>query len=359
MGRIRSIAVFTALCLGGAAPAFAGAGEITTTVTPLTDNVTYSSLATSRTPALDTFVGYLVSVRSDASTTNTINNVVFTATTTVTEPDEAAEFSSADGITCTATAPPAGSPPNARSIRCAIGQLRAGEAYPPFAVFFKAPVADPSGPPPEDDVQFSGITYYGEGTGGEPQSTPDNSTDEWNAADVRLGTPNPTLIKSAVSKDGGTLFTGTGVSTSTIPFVTSVKIPPAQASYTTATIAVNPTAPAGTDPDCVNFTTCYLSQLTIPGTFDPSLSIVLRQDASTIKPGTKIGSVIVRYFPDAGGAYVVGLCASPTTPRSDGLPCIAESIDYKNRKAPGWTPELDGDFEWRLLNRNNGGYIVD
>ena len=31
-----------------------------------------------------------------------------------------------------------------------------------------------------------------------------------------------------------------------------------------------------------------------------------------------------------------------------------DGVDYKNKKVPGWTPELDGDFEWTLINTENG-----
>ena len=247
------------------------------------------------------------------------------------------------------------------AISCAIGRLRAGEEFPTFAVFFKAPVKDSISPLPEgiagscpttDCLSFSGITYYAETTGG-ATSPVDNSIAEWTAADVMLGTSTPTLVKSAVQKGGGSLFTGTGgVTSAADPFATSV-IVPASMTFTTAEILESPDAVNCTN----NFSACFRSDITIPGTFSPYLTIVLRQDASTILKGTKIESVLIQYT-GANGAVFVGDCASATTPRSDGIPCIAKRTYYKSSKIPGWTPELDGDFEWTLINLGNGSYKV-
>ena len=172
-------------------------------------------------------------------------------------------------------------------------------------------------------------------------------------------------VKSLVISTGGDFFTGkNGATNSTSDvFATSVRVPIlATGTFTTATILEEPFAVG-----CTNFKTCYASQLTIRGTFDPYLMIVLRQDAGNIKPGTKIESVLIEYVPDATSPlpttyvspFYPGLCASPTTPREDGLPCFAKPpVYYKNSKVPGWTPALDGDFEWTLINKKNGGYKV-
>jgi hypothetical protein len=249
-------------CACAAVPmaASAGAGVLTTTVTPLSPAVTYSALASASParPALDTYIGYTVSIANAGG--NTINNISFTGSTRVTDGDEKAVFSSIEGAACTA--------PTTTTIRCVVGQLKAGQSFPSFAVFFKAPVKDTASPLPDglagscastDCVIFSGITAYAETTGG-PKSPVDNSMAEWAAGEVTLGTFNPTQVKSAVQKGGGTVF--------------------------------------------------------------------------------------------------VGSCASPTTPRSDGVPCIAKRTYYKSSRTPGWTPELDGDFEWTLINLGNGSYKV-
>jgi len=321
----------------------AGAGALTTVVTPLSPAVTYSAPAVAGLPALDTYVGYTVSIANVGG--NTINNVRFTGTALAADFDEQVAFGSAEGRSCSASG---------GSIECTIGQVRAGEAVPVFAVFFKVPVRDSATPLPDgsDHVLFSGTTFYAEGTGG-PNSVPQNSTGEWSAANVTLGTFNPTVVKSAVPRAGAKLFTGNGgVSSGTDPFATLVTIP-AGASFTTAEISEAP--------DIVgcgnNFSACFRSDVTIPGSFSPYLTIVLRQDASTILKGTKIESVLIQYTGSAG-TQTIGLCASPTTPRSDGIPCMASRVHYKSNRTPGWTQALDGDFEWTLINLGNGSYKV-
>jgi len=344
---------FAALHAPGAA--LAGAGQISTVVTPLTAAVTYSvaaSLAPAR-PALDTYIGYVVNVSNNGG--NTINGVRFTGRAVATDADEKAIFSSVEGATCSVST-------DQTAIECAIGQLRAGQSAPSFAVFFKAPIKDTLTPLPNGDatncsatdcVLFSGITYYAEGTGGLLTSPPQNSAVSWAASAVTLGTFSPTLVKSSLQKSGGDLFTGSGgISSRDDPFTTSVKVP-ASASYTTAEILESPDSINCTN----NFTACFRSDITIPGTFSPYLTIVLRQDASTILKRTKIESVLVQYT-GINGTVFVGDCANATTPRSDGIPCIARRVDYRKRTAPGWTPELDGDFEWTLINTGNGSYKV-
>ena len=73
--------------------------------------------------------------------------------------------------------------------------------------------------------------------------------------------------------------------------------------------------------------------------------------------GTKIDSVLIQYT-GSSGTFFVGDCANPTTPRSDGKPCIAKRIFYRSSRVPGWTPDLDGDFEWQLISTANGSYKV-
>lgn len=338
--------------------AWAGAGTLTVTVEPLAPNVTYSTPATAAPlrPALDTFVGYRVSIANTGG--NTINNISFTGAASVTDPQEVATVSSIDGTSaCTFTA-------GGSSISCSIGQLKAGQPFAPFVVFFKAPAKDANAPITADGVagscattdcvRFSGATLYAETTGG-TNSPPDNSVQEFGPVDVTLGTNNPTQVKSAVQKSGGKLFTGSGgITLAGDKFATTVTVP-AGASYTTAEILEEPDAVGCSG----NFSECFRTKLTIPGTFSPYLTIVIRQDASTILKGTQIGSVLIRYFDDAGvDKGFVGDCASGPVPRNDGVPCVAQRTYYKSSKTPGWTPDLDGDFEWILLNIHNGSYKI-
>ncbi len=358
-----NLAAAAALALASSS-ALAGAGIVTTTVQPLSTNVTYSRAQSGNKPALTTYIGYTVSVGSDPSNTNTINNVRFTGTATATDTNEKLVFSSSDGATCTTTNA------DGTAIECQLGQLRAGEQYPTFAVFFVAPVKDTITPVPDgvagqcattDCAKFSGITYYAEGTGGVPNSVPQNSTVNWTTADVLLGTSNPVLVKSALPKSGGTLFTGDGGVPSSGNQFTSLVTSPSYTTYTTAELAVTNVTANINCTSLANFNTCYGSDITIPGLQFAAgsgkyLTIVLRVDSANIKAGTKINNVLVQYTDANNNTYNIGNCPSPTTPLTTGIPCVAQRIYYKNRGTPGWTPDLDGDFEFRLLNLNNGRY---
>ncbi len=200
-----------------------------------------------------------------------------------------------------------------------------------------------------DCVAFQGRTLYAEGTGG-PNSTPDNSIAEWGPVFVPLGTDNPNFVESAVQKAGGTLFTGKGALTTLAdPFSTTV-IVPAGTSFTTAQIVE-----ASTTTLCGVLTTCFTSAITVPGTFSPYLVVVLRLDVAVIPNDTKIGSILVSY-----DGLVIGDCASPTTPRTDGIPCIAARKAYPKNSKNGKTfaVELEGDFEWTLINTRNGSVKI-
>jgi hypothetical protein len=332
--------------------AHAGAGDVITTVTPLQTNVTYSAPASGAAPELTTYVGYAVTVGNAPSNTNTINKFRFVGTTSVTDPAEQAVFSASDGLPCSASA-------DGTSIECAIGQLRAGQSV-SFALFFKAPqkvvnaVADA---PASDFVSFSGSTFYAEGTGGVPVSVPDNSTKPWSAAPVQLGTNNPTSVKSAVQKTGGSLFTGDGAAaTATDTWTTTVAIPAAP-TFTTAQIEE-----ASGVPLAPNLLDSSITTLSIPGSFQ-KLVITLRRDASTLIKGAKIASARVYYdnptTPAPGVTYPYEVL--PCTDTSfgvlpkPGLPCINRRTEYTRKNAP--TPDWEDDWEFEIFARDNGRYV--
>lgn len=339
----RAVCVLATAALPLAAQA--AAGELVTTVTRLQPQVTYSD-PTLAVP-LATYVGYRVSITNAGG--NTINAVRFHGATSVTEAAERAVFSSIEGTTaCTVGT-------QGTSIDCNFGQLKAGVSIGSFTVFFATPAKAVGSTLPDgvdgscdttDCVAFEGFTMYAEGTGG-LNSPPDNSIAEWGPVYVPLGTDNPLLIESAVPKAGGTFFTGkSAVTTDQDRFATLIVVP-SGASFTTATIEEQPT------PGCNAPGACWTSALTIPGTFSPYLRIVFRLDAAAIPKGAKIGSMLVTY----DGAPV-GDCADATTPL-DNQPCIAKRTWYKSKVVPGWTADLDGDFEWVILNTKNGSYKFD
>jgi len=331
----------------------AAAGQIETTVTPLSANVTYST-TTGRAPATF-YVGYTVTLKNISG--NTINNVYFEGATTVTDGQEVAAFNSADGMTCSVETPT--TPGNSVTVLCPLGQFKAGDVKGPFAVFFTSPVKDTVSPTADgsDFVSFSGNAVTAEGYNG--GGSPNNSRDPWTALDVVLGTSSPVKIKSAIPKSGGTFFTGDdAVTLPTDKIATKVTVPPLT-TYTTAVIEETTLqADCATSP---NFLSCFSSELTIPGSFAPYLTIIIRQDASNIRKGVSINSVIISYqYKDAFGnpqTYSpVGPCASPTTPLAGGLPCIADRQVYRKNYKPD--TDLSGDFEWTIINTKNGRFDI-
>ena len=335
--------------------AHAGAGSLTTVVTPLASTVTYSDDPATTTPALVTYIGYTVAISNAGG--NTINNIRFTGTALAADGAEKAVFvSPADGASCVVTSA------DQNAIECSIGQLKAGKAFPTFAVFFKAPFKVINGVNDgenTDSIAFSGISFYAEGTGGVPNSPPDNSTNEWAANPVGLGTANPMLVKSALPKSGGTLFTGGAVATPQDPWTTTVQVPPTT-SYTTAEIAETENALT----DCTragDLLTCNVSRLTIPGSF-AKLVITLRRDASTIAKSAKISSAKIYYDNLKGNnlpipyPYDLLPCSNTTTygtlPKP-GIPCINRRTEYTKKNAP--TPEWVGDWEFEIFALDTAG----
>jgi len=348
------VAAFSAAAalLGHLSLAHAGAGDVITSVTPLQSNVTYSAAASGAAPELTTFIGYTVTVGNAPTNNNTINKFRFTGTTAVTDAAEKAVFSSSDGLACGASS-------DGTSIDCAIGTLRAGQSV-SFAVFFKTPhkalngVADAAH---TDFVAFSGTTFYAEGNGGVPNSVPDNSTKPWTAAAVELGTNNPSFVKSAVQKSGGSLFTGSGAAATAADTWTTTVVIPATTTFTTAQIEETSDVPLAS-----NLLDRSITTLAIPGSFQ-QLVITLRRDASTIVKGAKIASARVYYdspttpAPGLAYPYEVLPCTDTThgvLPKL-GIPCINRRTEYTKKTAP--TPDWEGDWEFEIFALDNGRYV--
>ena len=351
MRTLRALTAFYAMAAGLASSAFGGAGIINTVVTPLQTNTTYSSGGSK---PLTTYVAYTVNVGNGGG--NTINNVRFTAQTAVTDGAEKAKFSSADGGSCVTT--------NAdqTAIECTIGQLKGGQPAPTIALFFLAPakvvngVADADG---TDSVSLSGTTLYAEGTGGVPNSPPDNSVKPWDpVAAVVLGTSNPTLVKSAVPKAGGQFFTGAGgVPSSADPYASDVKFDPLSAF---AVLKIEETPFPATDAKCVggqHFVTCFTTLLNAPQVLYSAgagfLTETIRVHPDNFVNGAKMGTVTWEYTPTdavgapAGPSVIVGMCASPTTPRTDGNPCQTIPVVCAKKNQ-------GGICEWTFINTKNG-----
>lgn len=348
-----------------ATSAFGAAGTISTvSVTPVTSQVTYSS----NSPLLETFVGYFVNFANAGK--NTINNVEFRFAATTTDPAEAATLSLFQPLEYL----PAGCKPTGpASFTCTKSQLKSGESFSsaPFIVFFKAPLK--VGSETTDKIEIAGRLIYAEGTSGANPAP--NSNVEWLGPPVLLGTTNPINIKSALTRSGGSFSTGNGgvptpVSDTGFPFAASVTVPPPSSfaptldTPPTLDISLGEASGAG----CVGsgqISQCYRSAITIPSiSFDYSsgkyITIVLRLDESLLigKP-FKIAAINVWYTGDDLNLYEIkecpGYAANIPTPRTDGIPCIAKRVQYKNKSA---TPGLSGDVEITFFNLKNGAFTL-
>jgi hypothetical protein len=351
MKRISSLAVGLSLALGSVSAAWAGAGTTTTDVTPLSDTISYTESQTD-----PFFIVYSVSVKNEVG--NTINNIVFTGATS---PGSAlATFESASGATCTTT--------NAdrTAISCSIGQLKAGQSAPTFYVTFRAPAAATG----TTAISFSGITYYAEGTGGVPQSTPQNSTELWTADNVFLGTTSPSNIKSGLPQVNRTLkfFTAPNPVDALLNDQITTTVNVAGTAPITSTLTIQEEARSTTDVSCVaqdNFFRCYNSTLTIPGFVYPSgsgkyLGITLRIDPAAIKPGFKTSKVRIKYDDNTVPACQVTSPSGASIITYAALPCYAGITYYKNwTKNSSWPQAWEGSLDVFLVNDKNGRWTVE
>lgn len=354
-------AVALAVLLGSTPAAIGGvAGAISTTVEALSDVVTYSTVATT---SLNTKVGYKVTVSNVGG--NTANNVVFAGSADVRKSSDGSvnpnelpylvEINDDAGACGTPTG-------NSTSVSCNLGQLRAGASR-VFAVFFKGPVKNNDcfvvGGSSCEVVKFAGITRYSEGTN---DNTDVNDQSLWvGPADVPLGTANPTKVKSALPKSGGTFFTGLDAvpSALTYPFATKVSAPnPPMYSFAEIFLSkaeanddVSACAAAG------NFKHCYASQVTIPGVTyingSNYLTIVLRIDSSEIN--TPFRSSRVKVFYDGSDSPLPTCAALGGVPTATDPHCVLPATRYSNAGSNG---ELRGDAEVVVLGLRNGTYRI-
>lgn len=347
-------ALLGVLALHGGARAHEEGPRLVTTVERLQPSVTYADPGA--TPPLATFVGYRVTIANTGR--GAIDNIRFTGATSVTDPGESAPVASVDGATCTISGP---------AIECTLGRLKGGQAFPSFVVFVDAPARRTGSTLPNgvdgscattDCVAFAGKTLRASDDDHHRRAPADRAT-PWGPVYVALADRNPNSVSTAVPRTGGTVYTGQGGTTSsTDPLSTTVVVPPGT-TYTTAQIVE-----ASTTTLCGVLSTCFTSDLTVPGTFSPYLQVVLRLDASAIPRGTKIGSVLISY-----DGLVIGDCASPTSPRTDGIPCIAArrsipvaapTITHPKSKRRGRDDDCDPaqSFEWTLINTRNGSLKI-
>ena len=155
MNRVKSAVVFVAAMLGAVASAVGGVGNAftfaTPTMTAVSDRVTYATT----TPALVTYVGYDVgNVANNVLVTNTsgatANHFTLKFTATVVMPGGSLSQETLTGFSITSAtdvsstcAFDTSAAANPLTVTCNVQQLKNGDTFPAFTVFYLAPsIAD-------------------------------------------------------------------------------------------------------------------------------------------------------------------------------------------------------------------------
>ena len=377
------VAIFLATLGGTGFTATASAQQriVDTTITRLSDAVTYSALAQEKParPALTTYVGYLVSITNNG--TNTLNNVYFTGGSSIDEARKAI-FTPSDGSPCVQGA-------SDTQVLCNLGQVRSGQLR-DFVVFFATPLAPDPLPSSVERVSFSGTTFFSEGTSDSPTS-PANSSSPSNVESVALGTDNPTRVRTGVRKPGGALFTGDGAPTAGSPaaiFASLMTVPAlpgtnnygfaelceSQPNITSLECAPPPSETAKACPlnvSCLDFvdvtvrdkeggTKLRFTPTTVTDPLAQYLLITLRRDSSVFKGS--INNARVYYFfegttadPNPRWVEIAACNKTAANPLATVDRCIWDRGVYKNNdpevKA---NPALAGDAWIQVIASENG-----
>ena len=321
--------VIAGSAIGLSPSAHAGADELI--------NTDVKAIATQLNVSTPTSVGYDVLVKNVGG--STASNVRFTANL----PDGSTELlvqpvdPAAGGLSCRRTG---------NLLDCAIGQLRAGQSYKAFRIFFQVPSV-------VGTVILDGRTYYAEGEG--PNANPTtNSSPAWGPIEVDVEAVNNNTAAALVAPKAKAKVTfGTS---KTDLFSTEVDVPTSANAYAPASIAERPADPVSfpSESNCDHFIACYVSKLNIKRTdgtpFEPALTITLRMQAANAKNGTQVQGVVVLYSANDTDTYVpVGACQAKGVPFDD-RPCINEAFQEKAKGS------AKGDLVWKILSKWNGSY---
>jgi hypothetical protein len=274
-------------------------------------------------------------------------------------------FIGSPGDSCTAGA-------TANSVTCSLASLPPGGST-SFFIVFRGPQTGT-----RIDLTWTGGGF--EGNGGGNGCCSQGGTVSTSLVDPTTDTSFRRQAKSFVNPTGGTLFTGDQA----IPvgsadgWTTLVRIPGfVSLPWTTATINeassadVTPPSPPLACPSYSTSSTCFRSQLAIPGTF-ASLEITLRLDRQFFNLGRQSASTVPLFYtgdtvpsPYAYVSYphALRLCSVDAADPAltgfgpvplPGRPCFSQAPRIIPNNDP--TRDLRGDLEFNILARDNGRY---
>jgi hypothetical protein len=286
---------------------------------------------------------------------NTINQVVFTATTTVQGGSEIAPY--AVFVNLGAASPncalPTATPTN--TVTCSIGQLSAG-ATREFYLIFRAPTSG-------DVMKFNGHTGFSEGnSSGAPPASFTSDVDNTMALTTASDEQIKKSVNTVLPPNGGNFFTGanglvgaanlfsTSVNVPTTPVVTDNRINQSNLpSYACSTAHPGYFCYGLTsDIEILNArdgAKVYLD-VVAPGTV---ATILLRQSAESLgvkKPIPSINDVKIFYSPNGiVGPEVLPCTAAGPAPN---VPCVNDRRNFLKGKK--------GYYEFEILARDNGRF---
>jgi hypothetical protein len=319
------------------------------------ETVTVSTSSTQQTPV--TYVAYLVTLNNGGG--SDINLVQLDAATSVTSGLTPALIQGSS----VNPALPSACAVSGTTLDCAFGTLAPGAVL-SFPVIVAVPQYATT-PVANQSITLSLHASFREG---KSNNASDNSLGELSTTvQTPVAPQSDSSLKSVVVKAGGSFFTGgNGIPKPVDVYTSSVAFQPLAATFSLVTITESPFEPSQSAL-CVggrHFKTCHSTLLFAPQVLYALnagfLTETLRVHPSNFVNGAKMNTVIWDYVPTdgaglpAGAPTTVGLCASPTTPRTDGIPCQSGPVLCYKKSTPGWTPELDGVCEWKFLNTRNG-----
>jgi hypothetical protein len=308
---------------------------------------------------LDSFISYQLKVINSGG--NTVNQVVFTATATVTgtPANPISGMATYAGLVNLVAASPNCPAPGAtpsNTVTCSIGQLQAGESR-EFFLLFRAPEGGAT-------VEFAGVTNFSEGNSS--QAPPSTFTELVSNSMVLVTIAQQEVnksVKTVLTPSGGLFFTGPNgqVSASNL-FSTTVQVPPTTTTTPTVTdnrIDQNSVGSFACPPLSGYFCYGLSSAISINNAnggnkvdftlLGAIVFITLRQDAASLtvkKPTPGLFDVKIFYTPT--GKPTIELAACGTSLPVTDVPCVKDRFDHlKGNK---------GYYEYLIWARDNGSF---
>jgi len=345
--------------LSTSALAAAGDPGVNTTVEPVPKFLTLSRPAGTGkgAVALETFAAYKFTISNGGS--SALNRVFLNGTATTDVGTPVVFDSSIPASACTGVV---GAP---NQVSCSLGSLAPGAISVPIVVVFKAPTTGA-------EIRFVSTSGGFEGNGGSngccSQPNTATTTLEDPTTSITFTTEAKTFVRpTAVS----TVFTGnSAIVTSADGWSTLVTIPPgfgttSLGDYTVAAIKETSSAdtvqpvPALACPGYALQSTCFASDLSIPGKFVDPLLITLRLHKDYFKLGNLKPADVKLYYTPTGAAAInilvpLELC-SVAVPAATGIPCLA-APPALIKSSSAIPKDLWGALEFKVQAVDNGKY---